>query len=147
MKFFKVRTELKSYLLPIVKIVMLIILIVIMIFRKKLIPIKNEFVDIILSIVCFILLIISILSLYCSVAEIFYVYENRNNLKLSFQGEISIGKLKTVEDIIFLLEQNDIIEIEIRSNDDIIKIGASSDFKQSNGVFFDKKYYIGNTDC
>ena len=146
MKILKIQTDLQSYLLPIVKIIVAVILIVIMIFRHKVLPIENDSIQIILSIICSILAILCILSIYIAIAEIFYVYENRSKSKGVSTDDISIGKQKTLEDILFLLEQNDIIEIEIRNNEDIMTVGASSDCKPSDSVFFDKKYYIEDTE-
>ena len=51
-----------------------------------------------------------------------------------------------LERIVQLSKENDIMEFEIIANQDVIKIGSSSDCKYSSSVFFDKRYYIGKTD-
>ena len=51
-----------------------------------------------------------------------------------------------LERIVQLSKENDIMEFEIIANQDVIKIGASSDCKYSSSVFFDKRYYIGKTE-
>ena len=51
-----------------------------------------------------------------------------------------------LERIVRLSKENDIMEFEIMVNQDIIKVGVSSDCKFSSSVFFDKRYYIEKTE-
>ena len=48
----------------------------------------------------------------------------------------------SLEEIVSLVEKNDIIEIEIKTETDIVKIGSRSDCKAGSSKFFDKKFYI-----
>ena len=54
-----------------------------------------------------------------------------------------LGKTFKMEYVISLVEKNDIVEIEIKTQGQVIRIGASSDCKQGSSVFFDKRFYIG----
>lgn len=58
---------------------------------------------------------------------------SRSNLK---------GKQYTLDEILKMLRESDIIEIDIKTSTDVITIGASSDCEHDGWKFFDKSYYI-----
>lgn len=46
-----------------------------------------------------------------------------------------------------LLNENDILEIELLWQEEVVKIGVSSDYDhRKTPEFFDKRYYIGDTE-
>ncbi|MBE6950781.1 MAG: hypothetical protein E7451_05525 [Ruminococcaceae bacterium] len=49
--------------------------------------------------------------------------------------------------IMTLLSENDILELELLHNGAVLKIGVSSDYDhRSKPEYFDKRYYIGETE-
>ena len=64
--------------------------------------------------------------------------------KINIEKARTYSKTHHVDYILSLLEENDIIEISILSNDQIIKLGASSDCHPGSSHFFDKNYYINS---
>ena len=60
-----------------------------------------------------------------------------------YDNEASSVKIKSIAT---LLADNDIIEFEAMVGETIIKFGSSSDLEPGGSVFFDKKYYVGNTE-
>ena len=71
--------------------------------------------------------------------EAFFIKKNKK------EKSISVTPFD-LERIVQLSKENDIMEFEIMVNQDVIKVGASSDCKFSSSVFFDKRYYIGKTE-
>ena len=148
MKLFTPRKDLKTPLFPIIKIIISIIIIVLSINRKEFysffnIEIEGIF-DILERIIFLIIGVISILTIYMSVVEIIYTYENREDEKKRRKYNEWKYKPYSLEEIVSLVEKNDIIEIEIKTETDIVKIGSSSDCKAGSNKFFDKKFYIAN---
>ena len=70
------------------------------------------------------------------------LFEAFSNRKAKKEKPVSVVPLD-LERIVQLSKENDIMEFEIIANQDVIKIGSSSDCKYSSSVFFDKRYYIG----
>lgn len=79
MKLFEVQTKLTSYRYPIAKIVVCIVLIVLCLCRNSIFPAPPEWVNVVLSVVCFGITIPAILCIYISVGELFHTYSNRRN--------------------------------------------------------------------
>ena len=52
------------------------------------------------------------------------------------------GKQYSLENIMKMLRENDILEFEVKTLTGVITIGASSDCEPGSFKFFDKAYYI-----
>lgn len=145
MKLFELKTDLTSYKYPIVKIGICISIIVLLIVGGRPLGTQYLWMKILTKIISFILCCGSILCIYISVGELFYTHKNR---KAKTAANISPASLKrfNIREMVQLIRQNDIIEIAVFVNEKTIKIGASSDCKFSDSVFFDKRYYINDTE-
>lgn len=139
-KIFSVQTDLTDYKYPLIKIGVSLLVILLSVFRDKFFVISAQPFNIIVTFLCFLISIASILCIYIAIAELFYVRENRKGIKMA-EKAIS-AKPFSLERIIALLKENDIIEIEIKANEKVLKIGASADNKPFSSVFFDKRFYI-----
>ena len=108
------------------------------IFRNNFFVISSKPLNIIVAIFCFVATIASVLCIYIAVPELFYVRKNRKGSKNKSKDFATIPF--PFERIICLVQENDIVEFEIKSNDHVIKIGASSDNKFSSSVFLIKDF-------
>lgn len=146
MKLFEPQTNLISYTYPIVKIIISIFIIILLIFGKTPFNLQYSWIKILTKIISFILCCSSIMCIYISVGELFYTYSNRKMITAVEDINPSNLKCFNISEIIVLIDKNDIIEIIIYANQKTMKIGASSDCKYSDSVFFDKKYYIDDAE-
>ena len=128
MKIFEVQTELKSYSYPVVKIIMSVLIILLYFWRYDLFRPFNKAMDVIITILGFVFMTLSILCIYISIGELFCVYENRAPEKKVDEKDT---KLVTMDYILKIVNDNDIIEIELYSKGHVIKVGASSNCKNS----------------
>ena len=142
MKSTKKTTKETSYKRPLIRIVICLIVIVVGIFRGKIFPIPSGVVDTIITILCIPISLITIFSIYISIFDIVELFETRQKSKKRSLIKPTDCVLKKLEDVMLLVEQNDIIEFEIRTDRGLILAGSSSDCKNSSSNFFDKKYYI-----
>ncbi len=142
---FKVQKKLKSYKYPILKIIVCVIILLMIFLRYKLFYLENEIINKVVTSLCFVLTLCGIFCIYISVIEISNLYTER---KKQNRKVVSNDECRPIsfQDIIELLEQNDIIEIEIKVGNEILKIGSSSDCDGPAGEFFDKLYYIEKND-
>lgn len=136
-----VQTQIRNYTYPLVKLIVSFLLILFGIFRDSLFVVSSKPLDIAVSVLCFAISLGSVLCIYIAILELFYAHRNRK----------ALSKHKAVTVIPFdfdrvncLIRDNDIIELEIKTTDGIIAIGAASDCKTGSSVFFDKSFYIGN---
>ena len=139
MRFFKCDSKQKSYLYSSIRLIVCVVII--------LLVIGSIYVDLIndqvfLRILRTIILVIAILCIYISIAEIIYVRENLEISKLDLQSKKA--KPFDIDDIISLLINNDIIEIYAIYKNNVFKFGSSSECKQRDAKFYDKEYYIDN---
>lgn len=144
MKLFSCDENITTYKIPVIKIVLCSLLIVLLISRNYFIHINNTLWKTIIDIVCFQAGILSILCIYLSVGEMLLLNERKKEDKINIENAKMHSKIYSVDCILSLLEENDIIELSILSNDQTVKLGASSDCRPGNTLFFDKNYYIGN---
>lgn len=87
---------------------------------------------------------VCILCIYISAYELFQTHENRARRTTLTNSIIGSSKHYNISEIVFMAESNDIIEIQIVSQNKVVEIGASSDCKNGSSKFFDKFYHIGN---
>ena len=148
MSLFTPRKDLKTPLFPIIKIIISIIIILLSIIRKEfyaLFKIDFEVIfNIFETIIFLIITVINIWIIYIAFIEIYYIYQNRAEIKEKALGKHLKGKRYLLDEIVFLFEKNDIIAIKIKANEEIMEIGSSSNCKAGSNKFFDKKFYIEN---
>ena len=142
MKIFEVNDEIKSYTYPILKILICAVIITIIYNRNKIFSITSILGNLIITALVFGLLLGCILCIYISVIEITELHDRRIDEKRNFEGLNT--KKYSIDDILKLIEENDIIEIEIKTSQEIIKIGSSSVNNWSENIFYDKLYYCGD---
>ena len=141
---FHLDKTLSTYTYPFVKIVFCIVIILLLIFRNKFLHVNQMIWKIIVGVFCVIVGIASILCIYISLAEILVVHENKLEIHKYMNEKSEECVSYSVEKVFSLICQNDIIDFEIVSKSTRINIGASSDNRPEDLVFFDKLYYIGN---
>ena len=124
-----------SYAYPIIKIILclLYIIIPIIISYKKLLPLFIRIVDTII-------LMQVLYYLADTIDDFIEVSENRGKKDVKKEWTVRCG-VKKIETI---LNENDIIELIIKLDKEVIRIGSSSCLDRFND-FSDKKYYI--SDC
>ena len=141
MKMFEVKTSSNSYFSPILKIAVCLVVVLICVFRKRIFRVSNQSAEVIIAIASFIAGIVAVLCIYTSVAEIMYVRDNRE--RESFRPPTLIEcTVKTQDEVIQLLSNSDICEILAVNGNNIIRFGATSDCKNSDCDFFNKAYFI-----
>lgn len=134
--------NLKSYTYPILKILICLILIIVFINRGQIIHIDNKVVNVIIGVLCTTVGIICIYCIYISVFELTQVHENRAKTNVVLDSTIISSKEYSVDEIVSMAKNNDIIDIQIVAKDKAIEIGSSSDCKAGSSKFFDKLYYV-----
>lgn len=142
MKLFEVQTDLTSFTYPVVKIIICLSVIIFSLARNKFIQFSNLWANAAITLLCFVFTVASILCLYISIGELFHTYDNRKNI--NYQS--SDVKELTIESVTKIVSENDIVEIEVWTNNKVIKIGASADCKYNSSIFEDKLFYISNTE-
>ncbi len=136
--------SMNSYIYPFVKIVLCIGIILLLIFRDHFIQIDQLLWEIIVGVLCVILCFACILCVEISLAELLVVHDNKHKMHKQMIENDEECVSFSVERVVSLTGQNDIIDFEIVSKGTRLNIGASSDNKPGDSVFFDKLYYIGN---
>ena len=139
-KLFELQTNLTNYTYPLTKTVVSILIILFSIFRKSLFVISSKPLNFFVTLFCFVATLASILCIYISIPELFYVWKNKKAKQE--RVEFITTTPFDLERVINLVKENDIIEFEIKSTGGIIKVGSSSDCKVGDSVFFDKRFYI-----
>lgn len=145
MKLFELKTDLTSYKYPIVKIGVCIAIIILLIFGIRPLGTQYLWMKILTKMISFLLCCGSILCIYISVGELFYTHKNRKAKTAAYISPASLKRFD-IRKIVQLIRQNDIVEIAVFVNEKTVKVGASSDCKFSDSVFFDKRYYIDDTE-
>ena len=143
---FRFNENIKSYKIPIIKMIVCSLLIVLLCSRGYFVHINNDFWNTVVNIVC---ILIGFLSMWVSFVSFFDMIElsdRREALKKDIETALKRSKKFSLEYILALLEENDIIEIVYLSDNQINKIGASSDSRRGSSKFFDKKFYINDLD-
>ena len=138
-KLFSIQPGLTSVTYPIVKMIIALLVIVLAFVISMHFTISAIWVVFLIRLICVVALFASVLRIYISIGELIIVHENKNGSSM-----VQLGKTFKMEYVISLVEKNDIVEIEIKTQGQVIRVGASSDCKAGSSVFFDKKYYIGD---
>ncbi len=136
---FKCDETLTSYNRPVFKIICCCILIVLLINRGEF---NNSYIDIFLTIVALVTTILAILRIYLSFAEMLLLYERRTEAKIDINKAMKHSHEYSVEHIIYLLAENDVIDISIVFKNQIVKLESSSENFPGSSNFINKKYSI-----
>lgn len=142
MKLFEVQTDLTSFSYPVVKIIICLSVIVLSLVRNRIFRFSNSWANSAVTLLCFVLTMASVLCLYISIGELFHICTNRKHI--NYQS--SDVKQLTIEAVTKIVSENDIVEIEVCTDNQTIKIGASSDCKYSSSIFEDKLFYISSSE-
>lgn len=135
----------KSYIYPIIKIIVCVVLIIIFMNSGRVFHIDNtdsKLIKIIISVLGVVVVLACAFCIYISGAELLQAYENREKETALSDRIIANSKQYTIDEIISLVESNDIIEIKIVFKNKGVMIGSSSDNEYSSSKFFDKLYFI-----
>lgn len=81
MKLFEIQTGLTSYGYPVAKIAICLSVIFFSIFRNQIINISSSWANVLVTVICLVLTIVSILCLYISVGEVLHTHWNRRKRK------------------------------------------------------------------
>ena len=131
----------KSYKIPIIRgTIWLCVVIADFLLAKFLYSdyLKSDYLCIFLRAV---VLFVAVRNLIRALGEFGRVKSNRNSTD-SLRKNQKFYNI-SVDKIVSLAEENDIIEFMIIADDKKIKMGASSDCENNSFTFFDKRYYIG----
>lgn len=142
MKLFKVQTDLTSFTYPAAKIIICLSVIILSLVRNRIFRFSNLWANAAVTLLCFVLTIASVLCLYISIGELFHTSANRKNI--NYQS--SDGKQLTIEAVTKIVSENDIVEIEVCTNNKTIKIGTSAECKYTSSIFEDKLFYISSSE-
>ena len=142
MKIFELQTNMTSFAYPVVKIIICLSVIFLSLFRNRIFQFSNTWLNAIVTLLCFVLTIASILCLYISIGELFHTSENRKHA--SYRS--SEVKQMTIGTITKIVSENDIVEIDVCKDKKIIKVGASADCEYASSVFKDKLFYISSSE-
>lgn len=142
MKLFEVQTDLKSFKYPVVKIIVCLIVIILSIMRKSIFQFSNTLFNVAIAILCVFLTAVSILCIYISVGEVFHTIANCKNKSRQFSKITPV----TIEKITEIVSENDIVEIEVCTNNGTIKIGSSAECEYASSVFEHKLFYISSSE-
>ena len=141
-----------SYKQPILKILGSVILFLIVFSRSRLLPMVYDgghpLLEHIMDILSIPVMLVILLIFEISLAEIIKVYGEKSKAKLAqdvANGNSSIkAKGYSIDEIIKLVAENDIIEISIVCNQTVIDIGSSSVWDVGEPKPHDKKYFIND---
>lgn len=142
MKLFEVQTDLTSFTYPVVKIIICLSVIIFSIVRNRIFRFSSSWANAAVTLLCFVLSMASVLCLYISIGELFHTGSNRRNINYQ---PLDVKQL-TIEAVTKIVSENDIVEIEVCTDNKTIKIGASSECKYSSSIFEDKLFYISSSE-
>ena len=142
-KFFE---NLNPYLKLSLKIILGVSVIFLMIYRTSIFPIlnNNSILNHGVTLISLIIVIPTLMSSVISIIDLIFLPFLKREERKKENNESYIDY--KFDDIIKLLLDNDIIDIKIKINESIVKIGASSDYSRFYDKFFDKLYYIDDTE-
>ena len=143
-KIFKVNSEIRSYSYPTIKILLCLVVSLVLMNRNRLFLLEDKRWAIAMTVLALVLGVGCIFCIYISIAEIVELYDRRvDNQRIV--GAVVI-KQYPIENLMKLIEKEDILEMEIKVQEEIVKIGCKSDNKWSTNEFFDKVYYCDDTE-
>ena len=112
--------------------------------RGYYIHIDNKVVDVVETIVGGIVGFICILCWVTALMEIVEIKDSCDDYA-KYRGKTTNDRRSTsIDEIISLVENNDIIEIEIISDKKVVKVGSSAVSDMGESRFSDKRFYIGD---
>ena len=148
MSLFKHNNHLTTCTQSVIKLILAVILIALLINRSHFLGhIDNKVINELINLLSGVIAVACIYTMYLSAADIFTVFENREKEILKNSDvTYTVSKSFSFDKIIEILDNEDIIEFVIKVDSSAIRIGASSDYNNTNGKFFDKGYFIEETE-
>lgn len=143
MRFFRMKAGNTSYTYPILKAIVCVAVIALLLPLLRWIHFENRVFVILERIGAFAVFWLCVFGVYLSVGEIIEVHETRAKKKEPSKRQLKQARFFTVDEIVLAAEENDIIAFQIVWQDKTLELGASADYKNVSGIFFDKRYYIG----
>ena len=142
----KCNEDINSYKLPVIKVVLFSLIIALLINRKRFVSIDNSLLDAVIGVTCALIAMVCVLCICISICEMLLLHDRREATKIDLENAIMHSKNYSINSILTLLEENDIIELLALSHGQIIRLGASSNSSPGNSHFFDKNYYVNDED-
>ncbi len=87
-KIFTVQTDCASYRYPLTKIAISVLIVLFSIFRNKIFTIPYELLNFTLALICLLASLASIMCVYISVGELFYVRKNKKTKNHSTKASL-----------------------------------------------------------
>ena len=143
-KIFKVNSEIRSYTYPAIKISLCLVVILVLMNRNRLFSLEDKRGAIATTVLALVLAMGCVFCIYIAIAEIVELHDRRVDNQ-GIVGEVVIKQYPT-ENLMKLIEKEDILEVEIKVQEEIVKIGCKSDNKWSTNDFFDKVYYCDDAE-
>lgn len=143
-KLFEVNSELTNYTYPVIKILGSLIVLFILINRSRILKVLEKEETIVVTVLAFILTVACIYCIYISIAEISEFHDRRVDMQKKVDEAVT--KPFLIEEILDLVDKEDVLELEIKVQQKIVKIGCTSDNRLSTNEFFNKAYYCGEVE-
>lgn len=143
-KIFKVNSEIRSYTYPAIKISLCLVVILVLMNRNRLFSLEDKRWAIATTVLALVLAVGCVFCIYIAIAEIVELHDRRVDNQ-GIVGEVVIKQYPT-ESLMKLIEKEDILQVEIKFQEEIVKIGCKSDNKWSTNDFFDKVYYCDDAE-
>lgn len=141
MKIFNADDSLTSYLGSFVKILICGTIIVILGNRNNIIQINNIILNLIVSLLCGVVGVLSIICLLMSCLELRETHRNRVKIKALLDGKVSSTEMM-VDEVVNMSKWNNLIDFQIVVDDMIFGVGSRTDHKRGTNLFFNKRYYV-----
>ena len=77
---------------------------------------------------------------------IIYGSVRKNRKVAKYKSKVIPTTPFSLERVICLVKENDIIEFEIIADKYVEKVGSSSDYDKCKDIFFDKRFYVGENE-
>ena len=138
MKIFEVQTDLHSYKYPVVKLIICLVIIVVQIWNPLGVHYSYLPLCILAAAFRFTLGMTSIRCMYISIVEMCEIFWNRRKNKYG----PSESKPFSIDTVLRIVKENDIIELEVYDQKRTITIGTSAMSTYTSKTFWDKRFYI-----
>ena len=143
-KIFKVNSEIRNYTYPTIKILLCLVVILVLMNRNRLFSLEDKRWAIISTVLALVLAVGCIFCIYIAIDEIVELHDRRVDMQKKVDEAVT--KPFLIEEILDLVDKEDVLELEIKVQQKIVKIGCTSDYKWSTNEFFDKVYYCDDAE-
>lgn len=135
------------YVIAFLKIALALVISAIWFFKNSIFNTAFQFPKFIEVSIIVVILYLDVRLIAGSIADLVSEFEKREETRKSqLVVDGSECEARPLDNVISLVKQNDIIEIEIKAHNGLIKIGSSSQSNELSSKLFDKRYYIGKVE-